>query len=66
MSEHTQQPRTSAESPQSERQAPTEYVERSDVGVSQNSKEEANGFSRDRNPTTLSTNQERSQVNSPF
>jgi len=35
MSEHTQQPRTSAESPQNrERQAPTEYVERSDVGVS--------------------------------
>jgi len=35
MSEHTQQPRTGAESPQNrERQAPTEYVERSDVGVS--------------------------------
>ena len=35
MSEHTQQPRTDAESTQnSERQSPTEYVERSDVGVS--------------------------------
>ena len=35
MSEHTQQPRTNAEStPNSERQTPTEYVERSDVGVS--------------------------------
>jgi len=35
MSEHTQQPCTNAEStPNSERQAPTEYVERSDVGVS--------------------------------
>jgi len=35
MSDHTQQPRKSAESPQNrERQAPTEYVERSDVGVS--------------------------------
>jgi len=35
MSEHTQQPCTNAEStPNSEREAPTEYVERSDVGVS--------------------------------
>ena len=35
MSEHTQQPHTNAESTQnSEREAPTEYVERSDVGVS--------------------------------
>jgi len=35
MSEHTQQPRTGAKSPQNrERQAPTEYAERSDVGVS--------------------------------
>jgi len=35
MSEHTQQPRTNAEStPNSGGQAPTEYVERSDVGVS--------------------------------
>lgn len=35
MSEHTQQPCTNAEStPNSERQVPTEYVERSDVGVS--------------------------------
>jgi len=35
MSDHTQQPRKSAESQQNrERQAPTEYVERSDVGVS--------------------------------
>ena len=35
MAEHTQQSRTSAESTQnSERQAPTEYVERSDAGVS--------------------------------
>ena len=35
MSEHTQQPRTGAESQQNrERQAPTEYVERSDVGGS--------------------------------
>ena len=35
MSEHTQQSRTNAESvPNNERQTPTEYVERSDVGVS--------------------------------
>jgi hypothetical protein len=35
MSDHTQKPRTNTESTQnSERQAPTEYVERSDVGVS--------------------------------
>ncbi|MDS0296690.1 DUF7389 domain-containing protein [Halogeometricum luteum] len=35
MPEHTQQSRTKAESTEnSERQAPTEYVERSDVGVS--------------------------------
>jgi hypothetical protein len=35
MSEHSQQPCTNAESTQnSEREAPTEYVERSDVGVS--------------------------------
>jgi hypothetical protein len=35
MSDHTQQSRTNAESTQnSEHQAPTEYVERSDVGVS--------------------------------
>ncbi|QLG29955.1 hypothetical protein HUG10_20365 (plasmid) [Halorarum halophilum] len=35
MPEHTQQSRTNAESTEnSERQGPTEYVERSDVGVS--------------------------------
>ncbi|MDS0301173.1 hypothetical protein NDI76_20765 [Halogeometricum sp. S1BR25-6] len=35
MSDHTQQPRADAESTQNcEYQAPTEYVERSDVGVS--------------------------------
>ncbi len=35
MSEHSQQSRTNAESTQNrEQQAPTEYVERSDVGVS--------------------------------
>jgi hypothetical protein len=35
MSDHTQKPPTNTESTQnSERQAPTEYVERSDVGVS--------------------------------
>jgi hypothetical protein len=35
MSEHTQQSQTSAESTENnERQTPTEYVERSDVGVS--------------------------------
>ena len=35
MSEYTQQSRTNAEStPNSDRQAPTEHVERSDVGVS--------------------------------
>ena len=35
MSKHTQKSRTNAESTQnSDRQAPTEYVERSDVGVS--------------------------------
>ncbi|MCU4927077.1 hypothetical protein OB905_13995 [Halobacteria archaeon AArc-dxtr1] len=35
MSKHTQHPRTNAESTQSsDRQVPSEYVERSDVGVS--------------------------------